>query len=253
MFRLTHEIYAEEKAEALWNNIATHRADMREKLGRDVGLLVASLDYLSNVSGDLLCPKIMDDSYIEDAARRATRDSLTGLYLRGVFEFSLEKLVQAHRRNDRPLCLALLDIDDFKYVNDKHGHQTGDRVLHEIGSLLLKGTRAGDLSARYGGEELAIIFPETSLNDATTMADRMRQAIRQHFSASGPSVTVSMGVSCTSSTTATTARQLIRRADTALYKAKGAGKNRVTAMPNKALNADTHTSGGSQSGSAVPE
>jgi diguanylate cyclase (GGDEF)-like protein len=227
MFRLTHEIYTEDKAESLWNDIAAHREGLKGKLGRDVGMLVAALDYLSNISGDILNPKIMDDSRIEAAADKATRDSLTGLYLRGVFEFSLELLVQQHIGSNRPLCVNLVDIDDFKYVNDKYGHQKGDEVLREIGGVLLMGIRESDFAARYGGEELAIIFPQTSLDEGIAMADRLREGIRQHFSADGPQITVSMGVSCICPPTVTNMRQLIRSADRALYKAKAAGKNRV--------------------------
>lgn len=230
MFRLTHEIYDEGKARSLWNMIATHRAGLKTTLGRDVGLLVASLDYLSNISGDLVSPKIMDDSHIEEAARRATRDSLTGLYLRGVFEFSLERLVDEHRRTEQPLSVALIDIDDFKQVNDQCGHQRGDEVLQIIGNLLLKNTRASDFSARYGGEELAIIFPDTSLDDAIGMADRIRAEIQQCFSVCKPFVTVSIGLSGTGTSAAITARQLTRNADIALYKAKAAGKNQVIGL-----------------------
>ena len=227
MFRLTHEIYTEDKAESLWNDIAAHREGLKDKLGRDVGMLVASLDYLSNISGDILNPKIMDDSRIEAAADRATRDSLTGLYLRGVFDFSLDRLIRQHIGSNRSLCLALADIDDFKYVNDTYGHQTGDKVLRDIGGLLLKNTRKGDFTARYGGEELAIIFPHTSFDDAIALAERLREDIRQHFSTDGPPVTVSMGVSCIGLPTVTDMRELVRSADRALYKAKASGKNRV--------------------------
>ncbi len=227
MFRLTHEIYTEDKAEKLWNDISAHRECLIDKLDRDVGMLVAALDYLSNISRDILNPKIMDDLRIEEAAYKATRDSLTGLYLRGVFEFSLERLIQQHNNENQPLCIALLDIDDFKHVNDKYGHQTGDKVLHDIGTLLLKGARDGDLTARYGGEELAIIFPQTLLDDAIVIADRLRKRIQKHFSAKGPQVTASIGVSGIRASAVTNARQLIRCADKALYKAKSSGKNRV--------------------------
>ncbi|OGQ97783.1 MAG: hypothetical protein A2521_02475 [Deltaproteobacteria bacterium RIFOXYD12_FULL_57_12] len=227
IFRLTHEIYTEDKAESLWNDIAAHREGLKGKLGRDVGILVAALDYLSNISGDILNPKIIDDSRIEAVADRATRDSLTGLYLRGVFDFSLDRLIRQHISSNRFLCLALVDIDDFKSVNDTYGHQTGDKVLRDIGGLLLKNTRKDDFTARYGGEELAIIFPHTSFDDAFALAERLREDIRQYFSTDGPPVTVSMGVSCIGQPTVTNMRELVRSADRALYKAKASGKNRV--------------------------
>jgi len=227
MFRLTHEIYTEERATALWHQIVSHRENLKEQLGRDLGMLVAALDYLSNISGDILSPKIIEDSRIEEAAAMATRDSLTGLYHRGVFEFSLERMVQEHRRYDKALSVILLDIDDFKHVNDHYGHQAGDEVLRRIGKMLLKGIRKADFPARYGGEEIGIIFPETSIDQATVMADRLREDLRRRFAASGPPVTVSIGVSCILEPGITTAFELIRQADKALFEAKRTGKDKV--------------------------
>jgi diguanylate cyclase (GGDEF)-like protein len=227
MFRLTHEIYTEEKATALWQQIVLHRESLKEQVGRDMGMLVAALDYLSNISGDISSPKIMEDLRIEEAAAMATRDSLTGLYLRGVFEFLLERMVQEHRRYDKALSVILLDIDDFKKVNDDYGHQVGDEVLLRIGEMVLNSIRKADSPARYGGEEIAIIFPETSIIQATVMADRLREDVRQRFAASGPTITVSIGVSCIHEPDTTTASELVRQADKALYEAKRTGKDKV--------------------------
>lgn len=227
LFRLTHEIYNEKKAQSLWNAIVAHRESLKSKLDRDMGMLVAALDYLSNISGDILNPKIMDDSQIEAVADRATRDSLTGLYLRDVFDFSLDRLIQQHIDANRSLCVALVDIDDFKYVNDKYGHQTGDNLLRDIGRLLLENIREGDFPARYGGDEFAIIFPHTALDAAIAMADRLSEGIQQHSADYRPLVTVSIGVACIGLPTVTNMQELIRSADRALYKAKASGKNRV--------------------------
>jgi PleD family two-component response regulator len=212
MFRLTHEVYAEEKASELWHQIATHRAGLKKRLDRDVGTLVAALDYLSNISGDISSPKIMADLRIEEAAAMATRDSLTGLYLRGVFFFSLDRMLTEHLRYDRPLSFLLLDVDDFKHVNDDHGHQAGDDVLREIGRIVREAVRKADFAARYGGDEVAIIFPET---------------VCRYFADTGPRITVSIGVSCIHKPDTTTANELVRQADNALYEVKRSGRNRV--------------------------
>jgi diguanylate cyclase (GGDEF)-like protein len=227
IFRLTHEIYSEEKATALWHQIVMHRASLKKRLDRDVGLLVAALDYLANISGDISSPKIIDDLRIEEAAAMATRDSLTGLYMRGVFEFTLERMVQEHRRYDKPLSLLLLDVDEFKQVNDHFGHQTGDEVLRRIGKMILNGIRKADFPARYGGEEIAVIFPETSIAQATVMADRLREDVRHCFAENGPTITVSIGVSHIHEPDVTTAVELVRKADKALYEAKRTGKDNV--------------------------
>lgn len=227
IFRLTHEIYTEKKATKLWHKIVSHRVSLKKRINRDVGMLVAALDYLSNISGDITSPKIIDDLRIEEAATMATHDSLTGLYLRGVFEFSLERMVQEHRRYDKALSVLLLDVDDFKQVNDRYGHQTGDEVLRRIGKMILNGIRKADLPARYGGEEIAIIFPETSIDQATVMAKRLREGVRRSFAESGPAITVSIGLSFIHEPNVTTATELVRQADKALYKAKRNGKNKV--------------------------
>ena len=227
MFRLTHEIYTEKKASHLWHKIVTHRESLKKQLNRDVGVLVAALDYLSNISEDISSPKIMGDLRIEEAAEMATRDSLTGLYLRGVFDFMLEQMVSEHRRYSKSLSLLMLDIDDFKQLNDVHGHQAGDEVLREMGKILMQTIRDADFPARYGGEEIVIIFPETAIDPAAVMAERLRVEVHRYFSDCGPSITVSIGVSCIREPDVTTASELVRQADKAMYKVKRSGKNRV--------------------------
>jgi len=227
MFRLTHEIYTEKKASNLWHKIVTHRESLKKQLNRDMGMLVAALDYLSNISGDISNPKIMGDLRIEQAAEMATRDSLTGLYLRGVFDFTLERMVSEHHRYNKSLSLLMLDIDDFKQVNDVHGHQAGDEVLREIGEILIKSIRDADFPARYGGEEIVIIFPETAVDPAALVAERLRAKVHQYFSDCGPNITVSIGVSCLRNPDVITASELVSQADKAMYKVKLSGKNRV--------------------------
>jgi diguanylate cyclase (GGDEF)-like protein len=226
MFRLTHEIYAEDKARGLWDKIASHRENLRKKLKRDVGMLVSSLDYLSNISGDLSNPKIIDDLRIEEAAVMATRDSLTGLYMKNVFEFSIERLFKEHLRYEKDLSLLLLDIDNFKEVNDSFGHQAGDEVLRRIGKIIMDTVREADLPARYGGEELTIILPETSGKQALAIAERLRKNVNQLFK-HDPVVTVSIGVSSIRQPGIDGATDLVRLADKALYVAKAGGKNKV--------------------------
>jgi diguanylate cyclase (GGDEF)-like protein len=227
LFRLTHEIYTEDRAGKLWDQIVAHKNNLEKMIERDVGILVAALDYLTNVTGDLSNPKIMDDLRIEEAADMATRDSLTGLYTRAVFDFTLKRMVTEHVRYDRNLSLLLADIDDFKQVNDRYGHQAGDEVLRRMGKLFLNGIREADFPARYGGEEISVILPETPINQAVALAERLRKKVYRHFTEKGPLLTVSIGVSCIHKPGITTALQLIRNADKALYVTKRTGKNTV--------------------------
>ena len=226
LFRLTHERYNENKANTLWDAVVTHKHDLNKKLYRDVGILVATLDYLTNITGDIASPKIMNDQNIEEAAEVATRDALTGLYLRGVFDFLLKKEIARSLRYHTPLSLLMADIDNFKRANDHYGHQTGDAVLQQIGNIFLRHSRQADLPARYGGEEFAVILPETSLEEAFVLAERLRKKVFHFYTSKTPTVTVSIGVASLREGV-TSGSELIKEADNALYAAKQRGKNTV--------------------------
>jgi diguanylate cyclase (GGDEF)-like protein len=230
MFRLTHEIYSEDKAKMLWKNIIAHREEVKIKLGRDIGILVSALDYLTNISGDIISPKIIEDRRIEEAALMATRDYLTGLYLRSVFDFSVIRLFKEHKRYKRDLSLFMIDIDNFKKVNDKFGHSSGDNVLKKIGKVIIETIRDTDFPARYGGEEISIILPDTSEEKALLLAERLRKVVQENFNFE-PKITISIGVSSIKDTVRD-GIELIRYADKALYAAKLRGKNCVESWPN---------------------
>jgi diguanylate cyclase (GGDEF)-like protein len=162
-------------------------------------------------------------------ASQATTDSLTGLANRWAFD---EELALEWRRAERvgdPLALILADIDSFKAVNDRYGHQVGDRVLRKVGEVLLANVRQVDLAARYGGEEFAIVVPETGLEGAIQLAERLREALAgtevELPDGSTISVTSSFGVAVKGELPQ--AEELVAGADEALYDAKRAGKNRV--------------------------
>lgn len=161
----------------------------------------------------------------------ATRDGLTGLANRRHLDEALEGEWRRAARNGEPLALLLLDIDDFKALNDAHGHQAGDEVLRRIGALMRSfGNRSGDVAGRYGGEELALLLPNTPLDRARSVAEAVRCAVAElDLSALGvPAVTVSVGVAVASqSGDADSAARLVGTADRALYNAKRSGKNRV--------------------------
>ena len=164
-------------------------------------------------------------------ASQATTDALTGIANRRSFDEELAlEWRRAHRIGDS-LALVLLDLDDFKKVNDTYGHLAGDAVLRTIGEVLGSGVRQIDLAARYGGEEFVVLVPESDLKGATQLAKRLRLAISK-ARAELPDgrllkVTASFGVAVKGDLTS--AEQLIAAADEALYAAKRAGKNRVVA------------------------
>jgi diguanylate cyclase (GGDEF)-like protein len=162
-------------------------------------------------------------------ASQATTDSLTGLANRWAFD---EELALEWRRAERvgdPLALILADIDNFKAVNDRYGHQVGDRVLRKVGEILSANVRQVDLAARYGGEEFAVVVPETDLEGAIQLADRLRAALagEEIELPDGSRITVTSSFGVAVKGDLPRAEELVAGADEALYAAKRAGKNRV--------------------------
>jgi diguanylate cyclase (GGDEF)-like protein len=160
------------------------------------------------------------------------------------FERKLEREVSRTLRYEHPFCLLMLDIDNFKRVNDTFGHSTGDDVIRRIGKVLHEGTRGIDLAARIGGEEFGLILAETNLEGGLEVADRLRLAVGKMSVPLVGHITASVGVAeCPAS--AQTVHDLLVSADSAMYEAKRAGKDRVAAnqpmKSNSAPAADVQT------------
>ncbi|MDD2621397.1 MAG: GGDEF domain-containing protein [Syntrophomonadaceae bacterium] len=151
------------------------------------------------------------------------RDAMTFLFNHNNCYLKLGEEIERAKRIGYPMCVIFMDIDDFKQINDLHGHQAGDEVIIEIARILKDTCRSTDILCRYGGEEFAIIIPDTSLKDATSLAERIRININNTKFFNGAHVTVSGGIS---EFTGESVEELIRKADLQLYKAKCNGKNR---------------------------
>jgi diguanylate cyclase (GGDEF)-like protein len=229
LYILTHLSFSEAEAERHWRRIRRHRETLRQDLHRDVGLRVALLDYFVNVNHELKNPKIIEIAIYESTARSAVTDGLTGLYNHEYFLAGLRRETQRSKRHGLKVSLAMLDVDDFKHLNDTHGHLEGDQVLMKASALIRQSLREVDIAARYGGEEFALILPDTPRMGAFVVADRIRKRVEDHFRRrkNGPPVTVSGGVA-TFPDDAADLEQLIKRADEGLYRSKASGKNRVT-------------------------
>jgi diguanylate cyclase (GGDEF)-like protein len=164
----------------------------------------------------------------EEVRRQATTDELTGLVNRRRFMEALETEVERARIFDTPFSVVLADLDDFKRINDAYGHHGGDLALKSFGRLLGDQVRDFDIAARLGGEEFAILLPQTKAEAAAAVAGRIRGALaRAHIPVSEAAhvrLTASFGVA--ESTAQQSADALLRRADDALYAAKRAGKDR---------------------------
>jgi diguanylate cyclase (GGDEF)-like protein len=174
---------------------------------------------------------IENASLHETVERQATTDELTGLANFRAFASVVDRELERSRRFDTPLGLVMADIDDFKLVNDTYGHQQGDEVLAQVAGVLRSLSRELDAPARYGGEELAVVLPQTDATGAALQAERMREAVEAlevpRLRGRGTlSVTASFGVAAVPES-ARDRSELIAAADTALYRAKRLGKNRV--------------------------
>jgi diguanylate cyclase (GGDEF)-like protein len=167
-------------------------------------------------------------------AEQAVTDPLTGLWNRRHMAETLEREVNRAGRFGHPISLIILDVDDFKKINDREGHLQGDLVLEEVAGVLRAGTRSIDVPARYGGDELAVILVETDREGALILgerlADRMRETEVPRRDGGSMSVTISLGVA-TIPNSADGLESLVDAADRALLRAKRAGKNQIRAAP----------------------
>ena len=170
------------------------------------------------------------EALVQKLNELANHDGLTGLYNHRMFYVLIEDELARAQRFNRPVSLLMLDIDHFKGVNDMHGHQAGDASLKALGDLLSREARTNDRVCRYGGEEIAVILPESDFEAATNMAERMRAAVEAQPFAIGPGapvgITVSIGVA-TWPAQADSVQALVAAADAAMYAAKQGGRNRV--------------------------
>ncbi len=172
-------------------------------------------------------------SNLDHSLELAVTDQLTGLHNRRYMSGQLEALMRRANQGGEPVSLLVIDIDHFKRVNDSFGHDVGDEVLSEFAVRLASNVRAIDLPVRHGGEEFVVVMPDTDLEDARRIAERIRlHAAGAPFRVMGGeellSVTISIGVA-SSSGTDDTPHALLKRADEAVYEAKSAGRNRVIA------------------------
>jgi len=183
-----------------------------------------------SVSASLALVAARSDTEVHRLSFAATLDSLTGLFNRPYLDERLHQEVERARRGSSSLTVLLADIDDFKTINDTHGHQTGDAVLRTVGTILRSTVRVFDVCARYGGDEFAILMPTSDRSTAAACAERIRQHVSEaHHGIEEnphlPRLTLSIGVAVIE--TGDAPADIIRRADQCLYRAKGEGKNRV--------------------------
>jgi len=208
-------------------SIHDHRCLLNKLLGRDVGFYVAALDYLENIEQSKGSKYVfVEEVRLKELIDQSMMDGLTQLYNHQASIMLLDKELEFARRKGKPLSLVMLDIDNFKTINDRLGHPHGDLVLSQVAGILRHCLRSMYVAGRYGGEEFMIFFPDTDCASAREIAERMRVHIESAFQHS-ELITVSMGLA--SFPDAEEADELIERADQALYSAKHNGKNQLCA------------------------
>ena len=219
-----------EEAKEFWAEIITHYKKLVSILGRKVSLRTTLCDYFCSIHRSLKNPKVVEIQLFEKTVKASRFDNLTGLYNRQSFDETLEREINRAKRHEKELSILFLDLDDFKEVNDSFGHQTGDEVLKQVAKIVLNEKRSEDLAARYGGEEIVVIMPETGKVDSLVLGERIRQRVEEmriDFNGNTVRLTISGGLA-TFPENASDAKNLLKCADNALYRAKGSGKNGIS-------------------------
>jgi len=197
-----------------------------------VGKNASAAEVRARISVHLKLKRARDEvnAQREELQRLTRTDALTGLANRRWLDECLEQELSRCTRYARPMSLVMIDLDHFKQLNDRYGHQAGDHVLKLTADVVRKSIRRQDIAARYGGEEMTVILPETPLDKAELAAERLRAAIagaEMVWHARMIKVTASLGVAGVPALTASDAAELLRLADAALYQAKARGRNCV--------------------------
>jgi len=175
---------------------------------------------------------VTESVYLERSLKIMTQqDSLTGIHNRRYLDKRLEEEMTHYKRKNRVFSILMIDIDNFKHVNDTYGHQFGDIILKEIASVSSSIIRGSDILARYGGEEFCIILPDTDKKGAYSFAERLRVLVEEqkqlYEKKENVTVTISIGIAETTKSIESPG-ELLSQADTALYTSKANGKNRVS-------------------------
>lgn len=218
--------------------VKRHVGDLRasgqlEEIRRDLlGHVTSVLASNQRLEGDLdyaRCRMEQQAEELDTVRREAQTDALTGAANRKVFDDRLRILLGTFRREGQSFALILADMDRFKWINDTYGHTAGDRVLRQFSAALLRRVRELDLVARYGGDEFAILLPQTSLEVGSQIAQRLlADMTRTNFGVNDQETAVTVSMGLTAVRVGDTPESIITRADNLLYESKRRGRNQVS-------------------------
>ncbi|HXM91073.1 MAG TPA: GGDEF domain-containing protein [Candidatus Dormibacteraeota bacterium] len=228
---VTHLDLRESQCLQLWEEMITRRRQLSEALHRIVSLKTALMDVLST-AGLLRVPVLIEYDELKKLNLNAVTDSLTELYNRRVFNEFFERELNRAKRYNQPLSLVMMDMHRFKEVNDKHGHPRGDEVLRMAAATLKKALRTSDFAFRIGGDEFALILPQTDAAQALALSRRVETVFADTLKPLQLNVTVGMDYGVANfPQDADNAEDLVRIADERLYQRKHAHRGRAAETP----------------------
>jgi diguanylate cyclase (GGDEF)-like protein len=225
----THILLEAADAQKSWQEIIELHDVMSQALGRKISIRTAICEYFCSVHKALKNPKVVEIHVFEKTLKDSKYDWLTSLLNRQALDEALKNEFNRSSRHKEDLSIIFFDLDDFKKVNDRHGHLAGDEALKQVSRILLMEKRLEDTAARYGGEELVLVLPQTPKKNAFALAERIRlkvEATTIPWNGSGIRLTISGGIS-SFPREAANVPSLIQQADEAVQRAKDSGKNRI--------------------------
>jgi diguanylate cyclase (GGDEF)-like protein len=219
-----HLDFEEAEAQCHWVSILKNYNHLHEVLQRKVGLRVAMFDYFLNGNQLLQNPILVEIHLFQQATLMAVQDHLTNLFNRRYFDIALEKEIKRSARRRTDFSLLMIDLDNFKVINDVHGHLFGDKVLKELAAVLKQLSREEDTVCRYGGEEFIVLLPDTTSRGALHYGERVQAAVAENDFLHRHRITFSGGIA-TFPSDGREAVILLKSVDVSLYQAKFSGKD----------------------------
>lgn len=216
--------FGKDEANGHWENILNNLEFIKKHLNREIGLRVAIVDYFINHTEIMREPIVVEMRLFKENEKLALVDSLTGLFNKRFYDITIKKEYKKALRFNQIFSLVLLDLDDFKKINDTRGHLFGDEVLANFGNFLSTSSREEDIICRFGGEEFIMILPETTGDGALVYAERIRRKLKQDTFFNKHKITFSGGIS-TFPYNGRDLKELFKSVDKSLYAAKYAGKD----------------------------
>lgn len=230
-----HLEFSEEQAVFHWKKILENSEKLRKNIGRPVGIHTAAVDYFTNLMHLMNSPLLIEQHVFQQTEQLAMIDGLTGVFNRRYMDNVLKKELNRCERYSKEFSICLIDIDNFKKLNDTFGHQAGDTILGETAACISDPIREEDVVCRYGGEEFLVVLPETNIFGARVLANRIQQYVAESVLLSQHKVTFSAGLASYPNN-GRTVETLVSAADQALYQAKFNGKNRVEEAVQQNIN-----------------